>query len=383
MKSRQLFRRVLAGLAANLAWLWVLGAAPTVPAQITTATLSGFVVDQNGDGVPGAGITVRNIQTGTRRETLCDDAGRFRLPELAPGQYEVIAEQQGFSREVRTGIVLTVDRDAVLRLVLKVGSVSEQIVISGDAPPVDTTSAAVSSLITRGTIDALPLNGRDLFQLATLDAGVVNVGSLANLPIKAGPGQTKMAINGARVNFNNFLVDGTSVNDFANTTPGSFAGGFTGVEAIREYETLTGSYSAEFGGAGGAIANLVTRSGTNQFHGSAFEFIRNSSLDARNFFDLAQVPPFKRNQFGTSIGGPVIRDRTFFFAEYEGLRQRRADTTRFTVPTGQAREGILPGRQHSGQPSNETVPRSLPASQRRGHRRRARIFHTIDDRHHR
>jgi hypothetical protein len=339
MSFRQIAGHALVRGTAGVVFLFLPLAAG---AQTTTATISGVVVDKNGDGISWASVAVRNIQTGARRGTLCDDAGRFRVPELSPGEYETTAEHQGFSKEVRTGIVLTVNRDAVLRLVLKVGSISDQIVISSDAPAVDTTSGAVSNLIPRSTIDDLPLNGRDLFQLATLDAGVVNAGSLATLQIKAGPGQAKMAINGARVNFNNFLVDGTSVNDFANTTPGSFAGGFTGVEAIREYEILAGSYSAEFGGAGGAVVNLVTRAGTNQIHGSAFEFIRNSALDARNFFDLERVPPFKRNQFGGSIGGPAIKDKTFFFAEYEGLRQRLADTTRFAVPTAAAREGILP-----------------------------------------
>jgi len=341
--SMSILRGINGQFVARLVWLCIAGLSLPAYAQTTTATISGVVVDPNGDAVPRASVTVRNVQTGTRRGTICDEVGRFRVPELPPGEYETAAEQTGFSREVRTGIVLTLNRDAVLRFVLKVGSISDQVVISGDAPPVDTTTAGVSNLIPRSTIDALPLNGRDLFQLTTLDPGVVNVGSLANLQIKAGPGQTKMAINGARVNYNNFLVDGTSVSDFANTTPGSFAGGFTGVEAIREYEILACNYGAEFGGAGGAVISLLTRSGTNQLHGSAFEFIRNSALDARNFFDLSRVPPFKRNQFGGSAGGPLVKDKTFFFAEYEGLRQRLAETTRFTVPTSDARQGIMPG----------------------------------------
>jgi hypothetical protein len=343
MKPKQPPGQALSRSILLLLCLCPLAARVAAGAQTTTATISGVVLDQNGDAVPRANITVRNVQTGIRRAITCDDAGRFRMTELPPGEYETTAEQTGFSREVRTGIVLTLNRDAVLRFVLKVGSITDQVVISGDAPPVDTTTAALSNLIPRSTINDLPLNGRDLFQLTTLDAGVVNVGSLTNLQIKAGPGQTKMAINGARVNYNNFLVDGTSVGDFANTTPGSFAGAFTGVEAIREYEILAGNYSAEFGGAGGAVISLVTQSGTNQVHGSAFEFIRNSALDARNFFDLSRVPPFKRNQFGGSAGGPLIKDKTFFFAEYEGLRQRLAETTRFTVPTLEARDGILPG----------------------------------------
>jgi hypothetical protein len=311
----------------------------TIPAmaQTTTATISGEVTDPNGAKVPGAKITATNVQTNIARSITTDEDGRFLISELAPGPYEVLVEQQGFSKELRRGLVLTVGRDAVVNFSLKVGSITQQVEISGDAPLVNTTSSEVSALVSERTIKELPLNGRDLFQLATLQIGVVNAGSLTAEPLNSGTGAVKMSINGARINFNNFLLDGTSINEVQNSTPGSVAGGFTGVDAVQEFQLLTNNYSAEFGGAGGGIINIVSKSGGNQIHGTAFEFLRNSALDARNFFDLEEVPPFKRNQFGGSFGAPLRKNKTFIFAAYEGLRQRLAETRRFFVPTADAR----------------------------------------------
>jgi Carboxypeptidase regulatory-like domain/TonB dependent receptor len=311
-------------------------------AQTTTATISGAVADQNAALVAGAKITAKNINTNIIRSVTTDEAGRFLIPELAPGNYEVKAEHAGFSKEARRGIVLTVGREAVINLTLKVGSIADQLVITNDAPLVNTTSAGISSLVGERTIQDLPLNGRDLLQLATLQIGVINAGSLTTEPIDAGTGAVKMSINGGRINFNNFLLDGTSVNDPQNTTPGSVAGGFTGVDAIREFQLLTNNYSAEYGGAGGGIINIVSKSGTNEIHGTVFEFLRNSVFDARNFFDLENVPAFKRNQFGGSLGAPIRRDQTFIFSAYEAFRQRLAQTRRFFVPNDKARGGILP-----------------------------------------
>jgi hypothetical protein len=334
--------RSAAGLFAGLIALWLSVLPITGAVQSTTAAISGVVTDQNGAVVQGAKITARNTETNLARTTASDEAGRFLIPELALGDYEVFAESDGFSKETHRGLVLTVGRVAVVNFNLKVGSVADEVVVTGDSPLVNTSSPEISALVPERTITDLPLNGRDIFQLATLQIGVVNLAKLTKEPIKAGPGAIKMSINGARSNFNNFLLDGSSINDFANTTPGSFAGGFTGVEAIQEFQILTNDYSPQYGGAGGAIISLVTKSGTNRVHGSAFEFIRNSALDARNFFDLGSAPPFKRNQFGGSIGGPIITGKTFFFGEYEGLRQRLADTTTFFVPTDAAKQGILP-----------------------------------------
>ncbi|HWS55128.1 MAG TPA: carboxypeptidase regulatory-like domain-containing protein [Pyrinomonadaceae bacterium] len=330
----------LAGLLASAAVLCALPAAPL--AQGTAGAILGVVTDQNGAAVSGARIVARNVRTNSARAMLTGGDGRFRFEELRPGEYEVQAEREGFSREVRRGIVLTVGRDAVVNLGLRVGSVTERVVVTADAPPVNTTTSEISALVNERTITRLPLNGRDLFQLATLQIGVVNVGPLAEAPISSGTGAAKMSINGGRVSFNNFLLDGSSVNEAQNTTPGSVAGGFTGVDAVQEFQLLTNNYSAEFGGAGGGIINIVSKSGTNRVHGSAFSFLRNSALDARNFFDREEPPPFKRNQFGASLGAPLRKDRTFLFGAYEGLRQRLAQTRRFFVPTDAARLTAAP-----------------------------------------
>ncbi|HKZ79898.1 MAG TPA: TonB-dependent receptor [Pyrinomonadaceae bacterium] len=321
-------------------------------AQTTTGTISGEVTDPNGAKVPGAKITATNVQTSIARSVTADEDGRFVISELAPGPYEVLVERQGFTKELHRGLVLTVGRDAVLNVGLKVGDIAQQVEITGDAPLVNTTTSEVSALVNERTIKELPLNGRDLLQLATLQIGVVNAGFLADpQQINSGTGTVKMSINGGRISFNNFMLDGTSVNEVQNTTPGSVAGGFTGVDAVQEFQLLTNNYSAEFGGAGGGIVNMITKSGGNQVHGTAFEFLRNSALDARNVFDTvdldndgkADVPPFKRNQFGGSIGAPIRKNQTFIFGAYEGLRQRLAQTNTFFVPTAAARNGIIDG----------------------------------------
>ena len=219
-------------------------------AQTTTATILGVVTDSNDAAVVGARVTATNIRTNIERTATTDDGGRYSIPDLPPGEYQVQAEQGGFKKELRRGIVLTVGREAVVNLTLNPGSISDQVTISADASPVNTTTSEISSLVDERTIKELPLNGRDLFQLATLQIGVVNVGSLTTQPLDSGLGSVKMSINGGRIDFNNFLLDGTSISEFQhNTTPGSVAGGFTGVDAIQEFQLLTSDYSAQFGGA--------------------------------------------------------------------------------------------------------------------------------------
>lgn len=314
----------------------------SVVAQTTTARVLGVVNDQAGAAISGAKVTARNVGTNRSWSVTTDAEGRFLVSELPLGEYEVEVEQSGFSKEVRKGVILTVGREAVVIFNLRVGAITDEMVVQGDVPLVSTTTSEISALVDSRTIRELPLNGRDLFQLATLQIGVANpVGALLEQQIDSGTGSVKMSINGGRLNYNNFLLDGTSVNEAQNTTPGGVTGAFVGVDAMQEFQLLTNNYSAEYGGAGGGIINVVSKSGTNSIHGTVFEYLRNSALDARNFFDVAEPPGFKRNQFGGSIGAPIIRDRTFIFGAYEGLRERLARTQRFVVPSNQVRNTLV------------------------------------------
>lgn len=314
--------------------------------QVTTATILGTVADEAGGAIPQATVTVTNVETGISRTAITDDAGRYRVPLLSPGNYEVKVTRNGFASEVRSGIEMTVGREAVLDFMLKTGKVDETITIKSEAPLVDTTNSTLAGLVNERRIVELPLNGRDVFQLTTLQVGVANTAAITfGGPMDVGPGKTKIAVNGARTTSNNFLLDGTSVNDSFNSTPGGLSGGFAGVDAIREFEILTNNYGAEYSSAGGAIVNAVSKSGVNAIHGTAFEFIRNSALDARNFFDVGDAPPFKRNQFGGSFGGPIIKDKTFIFGAYEGLRERLGVTSIFAVPDAASRAMAVPSVQ--------------------------------------
>ena len=281
--------------------------------QVTTGTISGTIRDTTGAVVPSATVTATNIETGIARTVASNSQGRYQLPNLPVGSYQLQAEMTGFQTALRSGIELTVGREAVVNLGLEVGAVSERVEVTGEAPLVNTTNSTVSALVDEKTIADLPLNGRSFVQLATLQPGVNSMNTNAD--------EASLSISGGRSTQNNFLLDGITMNNEQNKTPVSQSGQSLGVEAIREFTVLTSNYSAEFGRGGGGIINAITKSGTNQLHGSVFEFLRNDNFDARNFFD-DEKPEFKRNQFGFSLGGPVIRNRTFFFGTYEGLRQR-------------------------------------------------------------
>ena len=309
-------------------------------AQTNRANISGTVKDANGALVANAKIIAKNIETNIPREITSDGSGRYRVSELPAGQYEITAEAKGFRPQVHRGIELTVGREAIVDFVLNVGSVQDKIIIDGDAALVETSSSAVKYLVNRKQVEDLPLNGRDVLQLATLQNGVVSTTSIGDTQENVGPGTTRLIVNGARLDANIYYLDGTDTADAFANSPGGLGGGFLGVDALREFQVLTSSYSAEFGVGGGAIVNAITKSGGNQFHGTAFEFLRDSALDARNFFN-AQKLPFRRNQFGGSLGGPIVKDRAFFFASYEGLRRREGSSNLFFVPSPNARQGNL------------------------------------------
>jgi outer membrane receptor protein involved in Fe transport len=330
--------------AISLSVLVLLSAIPrNVFGQATSGAILGTVNDSNGAVITEATIKATNIQTGFARTATTDGEGRYRIQLLPLGKYEVKAEHAGFASEVRSGIELTVGRDAVLDFTLKAGKVEESVVIVGEASLVETTNSSLTGFVGERRIHELPLNGRDVFQLSTLQVGVINTAGLTTGDtIDVGPGTSKIAVNGSRITSNSFLLDGTWLNDAYNNTPGPVSGGFSAADTIQEFQIITNNFSAEYGGAGGAVITAVSKSGTNKFHGTAFEFLRNSALDARNFFDPGDVPPFKRNQFGGTIGGPIIKNKTFFFASYEGLQERLGVTRRFAVPTEAARARAVP-----------------------------------------
>jgi hypothetical protein len=319
-----------------------------VSAQVANGTISGVVQDSSGAVIPGVSVTVRNVDTGTARTVTTDEGGRYTAPDLSLGNYEVEGQLSGFQTEVRSGITLTVGREAVVNLALKVGQISDKITIVEEAPLVESTTAAMSSLVDERTIRDLPLNGRSWDNLALLQPGVVTVGAgQGGVAFDFGTG-TRFNVNGSRAYANSFLLDGTDINDHANGTPGGAAGTNLGVDGVQEFKINTLVSPAEFGRSSGGVVSAVTRSGTNDIHGAGFEFLRNNAMDSLGYFDYpsrggsGSVAPYRRNQFGGALGGPIKKDRTFFFGTYEGLRQGNGTNWGPEVPTDAARQGILP-----------------------------------------
>jgi hypothetical protein len=312
-----------------------------VRAQDTTGTILGTLTDSSGAVLPGVSITVKHVETDQTRTVTSDEAGRYRVPLLPPGRYEVNAQLSGFQTVVRSGITLTVGQEALVNVQMSVGNLSESITVDAAAPLVETTTGTISHVVSEQQLGTLPLNGRDFSQLALLQPGVVMSRASVN-GSNVGQG-TKISVAGSRPSQNLFTLDGTAYNDALNNTPASANGVMTGVETIKEFRVVTNAMSAEYGRAGGGVFNVVTKSGTNQFTGSAFEFFRDDALDAKNYFDQ-EKPDFRRHQFGGSFGGPVVRSRTFFFSSYEGLREHKGITQVATVLDDNARRGILPGR---------------------------------------
>ena len=317
-----------------------------------TASISGTVQDPSSAEVEGTQIALTNLESGAVRKTTTNSVGLYAIPQLPAGTYELQAEKFGFKTATLPGIALAAGQGAVINLKLQLGPVSEQVIVNESAPLVATEVTQTSGLITGPQIRDLPLNGRSYDQLLTLNPGIVSYTSQKN---NATPGISNsavaniFAVEGRRPQENLFLLDGIEYTGSAeiNMTPGGTSGELLGVDAIREFNVLTGTYGAEYGKRPGAQVLVVNRSGTNEFHGSAYEFLRNNFFDARNFFDRGSVPGFQRNQFGGSAGGALRPNHTFLFGDYEGLRQnlRLSDVT--LVPDNNARAGILPNGQHS------------------------------------
>ncbi|HEY3455773.1 MAG TPA: carboxypeptidase regulatory-like domain-containing protein [Bryobacteraceae bacterium] len=322
-------------LAALALW-----AAP-VFAQVTAA-ISGTVADPTGGRVSGAVITVKSLETGSSRVSTSDATGAFRITSLPLGPQEVSVEKPGFKRAVRTGIELIVGQELVLHLKLELGELAQQTTISAQGPVVNTTTADVAGFVGQRAVKDLPLNGRSWDNLVALNPGAMNY-NLKSAGTTTSNGNT-FTVAGRRPMDNLVLLNGIEYTgaSLVGVTPGGVSGGLLGIDAVREFNVLTDTYSAEYGKRSGGQVSVVTQSGTNAFHGSVFEFIRNSAVDARNYFDQGSVPPLRRNQFGGSLGGPLKRDRLFLFGNYEGFRQSLSLSNVAVVPDSQARQGLLP-----------------------------------------
>ncbi len=305
-------------------------------AQVNTAVLSGTATDPSGAVIVGVKIQAKNTSTDSTYSAITDGQGRYSITELPVGTYNVSAQKSGFRNLVQTGIVLTVGAQPVLDFKLQVGRTEEVVEVRGQASVVETETASVGQLVSPNQMAELPLNGRNFTDLLTLSPGV------ATVPMTGGGGgqsataygsETNYSVSGSRPEGLQYLIDGTDIRDALDHGAGiAMMGTSLGMDAIQEFTVLTNTYGAQFGGTGAAI-NAVSKSGTNNLHGSAYEYIRNSKMDAENYFDVTGVkPPFKRNQFGGTLGGPIKKDKAFYFINYEGLRAGQGQTARAVVP---------------------------------------------------
>ena len=328
---------------------WIAGffllCAASLVAQVS-AVISGTVTDPSGAVVPSATVSATNTETGAMRETVADGAGRYQMSLLPVGSYEIHAKKTGFQEVVRTGIQLAVNQSATVDLTLQVGQSSQQITVNEDAPLVSVSTSDASGVINQLQIRDLPLNARSFDLLITLDPGVVNFTweKVGGTGVSNSTNGNNFVVEGNRPQQNLFLLNGVEFTGAAenNMQPGGTSGVLLGVDAVREFNVLRDSYGAEYGKRPGGQVLIVTQSGSNDFHGSIYEFLRNSALDARNFFDPNSVPGFQRNQYGVALGGPIKKDKTFIFGNFEGFQQHLHQTGVDLVPDNNARNGMLP-----------------------------------------
>jgi len=324
-------------------------------AQTFRGTILGTVTDPSGAVVAGATVKVHNTGTGLERSATTSADGSYSFPELPIGTYTVTVTQSGFQTFVATGVTVDVATDRRIDAALKTGAVATQVEVSADdLPLVETTSNVLGGVITAQTAQDMPVNGRDYTKLIYLNPGVAgSPDQISDSPGSFG----EFSMNGARGRSNNYLLDGTDMNDGYRNDPAINEAGVFGtpstilpIDAVAELNVLS-NFEPEYGRNAGAVVNIVTKSGTNALHGTAGEYFRNNALDARNYFNPSSQPkaPFHNNQFGASLGGPIIKDRTFFFLDYEGQREPVGVVTVSAVPTGSAADGSL-------QPSDAVNP---------------------------
>lgn len=330
MSSHQRLRAAGVALAAGC---WFLAAVTPIRAQTATANISGYVRDSSGAVVPNAAATAKMTEQQFVRTAETNAEGFYQIPALPPGTYDVTVEAKGFQRLTQTGVQLTVNQNLRVDANLQVGGVDTQVTVGAAAPLVDTTSATMSGLIDDRRVVDLPLNGRNVIGLARILPGVLNVSAPQQMnDARGGPG---MNVNGGRSNMNLFTLNGGYFNNPSRNTGMNFPP----PDAVQEVRILTHNFAAEYGRNPGSQVNVLSRAGTNQLHGSAWEFLRNDAMNARNFF-ATRVPDLKQNQFGVAAGGPVIKDKVFVFGTYQGLRDRReAQSVQAFVPSAAERAG--------------------------------------------
>ncbi len=319
----------------------ILASATSISAQVVGATMDGTVTDAAGAVVAGAAVTVRNEETGTERRLLTDRAGHYAAPSIAVGRYTVIVTAPGFAPERHVGVELTIGQSLMLDLTLRVASSTADVTVTDAAPTVNLSNEQLSGLVNERQVKELPLNGRSYDQLITLNPATVNytsqrAGSIGTSNSSVG---NMFSVAGRRPQDNLYLLNGVEYTgaSLINVTPGGTSGQLLGVEAVREFNVVADTYGASYGKRQGAQISIVTASGTNRVHGSVYEYLRNSALDARNYFDLPQKPRFQRNNFGAALGGPLRHDRFFLFGNYEGYRQNLGLSNVTIVPNAASR----------------------------------------------
>jgi hypothetical protein len=321
---------------------------PSARAQVS-ASISGFISDPSGAAVPSANVTARNMETGVSRTASSDGVGRYLIVALPVGLYEVQASKPGFQESTRTGIQLNVSQEANIDVRLQVNAIQASVTVSEDAPIVNTSTSDISGLVDAKEIKQLPLNGRSYDLLLPLNPGIVNFTSqkTGGTGISNSSTGNNFAVSGNRPQQNIFLLNGVEYTGAAenNMQPGGASGMLLGVDAVREFNVQRDSYGAEYGKHPGGQVIIVTQSGSNSWHGSLYEFVRNNALDAANYFDQGSAPPFQRNQFGASSGGAIRKDKTFLFGNYEGFRQDLNQTSVAFVPGLAARAAAAPSVQ--------------------------------------
>jgi hypothetical protein len=334
-------------MRARIILMFVLLAAITVSAQTFRGTILGTVTDPSGAVVAGAKVTVKNVGTGLERTTETSADGSYALPELPIGTYTVTVTLTGFQTSVTTGVAVDVAGERRVDAAMKTGQVSTKVEVSADQLPlVETTTNTLGGVLTAQTVENMPVNGRDYTKLIYMNPGVAgSPDEISDSPGSFG----EFSMNGARGRSNNYLLDGTDMNDGYRNDPAINEAGVFGtpstilpIDAVAEVNVLS-NFQPEYGRSAGAIVNIVTKSGTNKIHGSAADYFRNDALDARNYFNPSGQPkaPFHNNQYGASLGGPIVKDKTFFFVDYEGQQEPVGVVTVASVPTGTAADGSL------------------------------------------